>query len=714
MSIKNEIVAKLAFVYWSVVFFGLLILLKVVFLQVFQRSKWKERQEAVSLKNVSIKANRGDILSLDGRALASSVPYYEVRMDLKSKAMKQETFNEGLDSLAFCLSKLLYDPTKTDNRTKKDIILDLRQARRDADSYHLIARKLDYSQLKQLRKFPIFRLGPYKGGLIVVQHSERKKPFKDLASRTIGRVKNQSETKNIIGIEGAYDKLLAGTDGLRLMKKLSGNNWMPVNDNNQVEPKDGLDVVTTIDVNIQDIAENALLKQLQLHKAHHGCAIVMDVQSGEVRAIANLMDSAGIYKEYYNYAIGVATEPGSTFKLVSMICAIEDGFVKLTDSVDTQGGELDYCNFKIRDSKKGGHGIISAQQAFELSSNVGVAKLILKHYQNNPKKMIDRIYAMKLNQPLNIDIQGEMNPYIKNTKDRFWSKVSLPQMAIGYETKLTPLQILTFYNAIANNGVMVKPRFVREIRDHSKIVAEFIDPEVINPMVCSKATIAKVKTMMVGVVETGTATNIRSASYKIAGKTGTAQIANQRYGYKTSSGVSYQASFAGFFPADNPRYSCIIVVNDPSEKEYYGSTVAGPVFKEIADKIYATNLDMQQNNVLEETGAAKGIPQTKAGYYQDMDGALTWLDIPFKYLSKKTKWVNTTKKEDYVAINGQKNVKNAVPKVEGMGLRNAIMLLENAGLKVQVVGKGRVVSQSVPAGSTAKAGQVVVLKMSQG
>jgi len=369
---------------------------------------------------------------------------------------------------------------------------------------------------------------------------------------------------------------------------------MPINDDKGIEPEDGSDLITTINVNFQDVAEHALLDKVKSNNADHGCALLMEVQTGEILAIANLSrDEDGDYYEYYNYAIGESTEPGSTFKLASLIAALEDDKIKLSDSVDTENGKTKYYDAVMHDSHRGGYGIISVKKAFEVSSNVGVSKLIYRSYWKNPQEFIDRLYSMHLNEPTGIEISGEGHPEIKNVSDKSWSGVTLPWMSIGYEVKLTPLQILTFYNAIANNGKMVRPQFVKEIRRNGKVVRT-IKRSIIDDAICSEKTVLAAKEMLEAVVARGTARNLLNSHYKIAGKTGTAQIANEKYGYKYNSTVSYQASFVGYFPADKPKYSCIVVINAPSKDVYYGNQVAGPVFKEIADKVYASSIDIQE------------------------------------------------------------------------------------------------------------------------
>ncbi|MBA7517667.1 Peptidoglycan D,D-transpeptidase FtsI [subsurface metagenome] len=492
------------------------------------------------------------------------------------------------------------------------------------------------------------------------------------------------------------------------MQKLSGDIWMPINEAGEIEPKDGSSVVTTIDVDLQDVAEKALLKQLIKHNAHSGTTVLMEVKTGEVKAIVNLTDTFGAYREYYNYAIGQSSEPGSTFKLPALLAAIDGGGVDLDDTIDTGKGIFNYYDLTIRDDNylSGGHGILTVQEVFELSSNVGMAKIITKIYKKHPHRFVDRLYSMSLNQPLQVEIKGEGQPVIRYPGDNLWSGVTLATMSYGYEVKQTPLQILSFYNAIANNGKMVKPRFVKEIRNHGKVERVFVT-KVINPSICSKSSIKKIKKVLEGVVENGTATNLKNSNLKIAGKTGTTLIYNQNTGYDEK---SYQASFVGYFPADEPKYSCIVVIYSPSSYVYHGAYVAGPVFLEIANKIYATNLEIQ-NSLNDGIKKNFEIPYSKNGYQAEISATLKGLDIKELYESN-SEWVITEKKDDYIELKAKNFIDNLVPNVLSMGLKDALFLLENMGLQIEVIGRGSVRSQSLPPGTRIRPGDRITLEMS--
>lgn len=705
MSIKKEILFRVGLVYFCFLVLGLVVISRIIMIQFVQGNTYREKAKAISLNQITIEPNRGDILASDGRLLASSIPFYEIRMDMRAKGLTKNNFYNNLDSLALCLSKLFADKPKA---TYKQELL---QAYTEGKRFHLVRRGADFNQLKRIKVFPLFRLGQNESGMIAMQESNRVLPHRTLALRTIGYL-SKSEAGNMVGIEGAFDRDLRGVKGVRLMQRLSGGVWMPVNDENEVEPQDGYDVVSCIDVNIQDVAESALRKQLELHNAHHGCAILMEVKTGEIKAIANLeKDAYGHYRESYNYAIGESTEPGSTFKLASMIAALEDGYIHLEDTVDTKEGTATYYGIKLKDSGEKGLGKITVKQAFEYSSNMGISTIITKYYTGKERQFVDRLYGMKLNQKLDLEIRGEGTPEIKYPGDKQWSGITLPWMSVGYEVKLAPIHILTLYNAIANDGEMVKPKFVKAVLFHGKTKKKF-DTKVIKSSICSSSTLQKVKEMLEGVVETGTAKNLKNDSYKIAGKTGTAQIAKKNAGYKSEQGVSYQASFVGYFPADDPKYSCIVVVNSPSNSVYYGNLVAGPVFKEIADKVYATGLDMQP--VLQPIRNMVDMPYSKTGLKKDLDYLFDKLDIKVEENNAKSEWVSTVKMDNHIEYNNRHTISNLVPNVVDMGLRDAMFLLENAGLHVVVRGRGKVTSQSIASGTRIHAGDTIILEMSLG
>lgn len=699
MSLKKDILIRTSLIYLGVLLMGLLILGKAIHLQLFERDKWAQEENS-TIRHTVIEPNRGSIYSSDGRLLAVSVPYYEIRMDFRSEAFTREIFDAGVDELSKSLADLFKDRHWT--TYKRDLVRQWEAGNR----YYLVKRDVSYSQLQQVKSFPIYRLGRYKGGVQYVQQNRRDTPYGMLAQRTVGYIMSDDQP-SVVGLEGAYEKELKGIEGYRLMRKIRGDDWMPINDANEIEPEDGQDVVTTIDVDLQDVAENALMDQLGRHSADHGCVVLMEVKSGKVKAIANLSrDEDGNYSEDYNYAVGESTEPGSTFKLASMIALLEDGHVRPESTVDVKNGVTEYYGHKVIDSQHDALGVITVQRAFEVSSNVGITKLVNDNYQKKPELFINRLYEMGLNQKLGIEIQGEGQPNIKYTDDPYWSGLSLPMMSMGYEVLMTPLQILALYNAVANNGKMVKPLFLEEIRSHGKVVKRG-ETEVLNNHICSRETLAQIKEMLEGVVDSGTASNLANTHYKIAGKTGTAQVSISKEGYTRL----YQASFVGYFPADDPKYSCIVVVNAPSKQIYYGNVVAGPIFRDITDRIYVREYELQEGSVQLAVESIQA-PYSKSGNGKALASAFDYLKLPLKEQGDAGQWVSTRSTPEGVVSSTIPLSSQLVPNVVDMGLKDAVYLMESRGLKVVADGRGTVRNQSQLPGSLVRKGSTVRLDMS--
>ena len=499
---------------------------------------------------------------------------------------------------------------------------------------------------------------------------------------------------------------MEGKNGERLEHRLAGNEWMPIRER---ESFPGKDVITTLDIRFQDIAHQALEDRLYFHDADFGTTILMEVATGEIKSIVNLKKvDEDRYVEFYNFAIGRSIEPGSTFKLASVIVGLEDGFLQLDDSVNTSGGKHNFYDRVMRDSKKGGYGVISLEESFTKSSNVGISKLINKHYKVKPSQFVDRLYSMGINEPLGIELSGEAKPDIRHPKQSStWSGTTLPWMSIGYGIKMTPLQILSFYAAIANDGKRMKPLFVKSIMANG-ITEKNFDPEVLNPSICSMTTIKKVKQMLEGVVENGTAKSIKSMQYKIAGKTGTAQLIidgvydNQRH----------LASFVGYFPADNPKYACIVMINDPQENGSYGGDVAAPVFRTISDYVMNTDLSLQPTDTIEK----RQIPVSKDGYKRHLANVFSTFDVPTSCDDKRAQWVLTKSQKEQVKLQ-TRNItrdleKNKMPNIKGMGLNDVLFLLENYGLNISYSGRGSVKEQSINKGENIRKGQNLTIVLS--
>ena len=660
---KKNIMNRSYFVAFGLMLFSFVLIAKLIQIQFSEGDKYREIASKRTLKKDILQPSRGNIFADDGSILATSMARYEVRWDaavpsnLLYKKYKKELVNG--------LSEIL-------NTSKKSISNKLDKAVKDRNRYLLIAKDLTYSQQLKIKQLPLFKLPSYKGGLIIEHKMVREHPLGKMAERTVGRiVSEQKGGFRLVGLEGAFSQYLEGEAGQRLKQKIAGGQWKPINDVNEKEPTEGYNVHTTMNVNIQDIAHSALLEQMENFKADHGTVVVMETQTGNIKAIANLgRTKVDTYYEKLNYAVGEAHEPGSTFKLMAMIAALEDKVVDENSLISTGRGELTFFRkYKVRDSKKGGYGTITAAKVFEVSSNTGMVKIIHENYSKNPKKFVNRLYNMGINKPLGLPIRGEGIPKIPHPGDKKeWDQLDLPWMAYGYGVSLTPLQTLTFYNAIANNGVMVKPRFIEKIESFGQSSNQAFGEIILNPSICSQSTIDKVKKMMFNVVDKkwGTAYNIRDKELTMAGKTGTCQLDYN----KKDKEVQYVASFVGYFPAEKPQYSCIVVIHRPDTKlGYYGSTVAAPVFKKIAKKIH---------NSLPKT-----IHIQSEQIYQ---------------LSSEVTAINTSE--------------GVVPDLKGLTPMEALSILEPMGLKVVIKGKGKVKKQSLMAGTHFKINQKIILELS--
>lgn len=622
----------------------------------YYRSLAKER----TVKNFDIPSNKGNIYSSDGSLLATSIPEYTIRFD--AVAPKSELFNDNVRALSDSLSILLQRPSQ-------DILAEFRRARATKNRYLLVARKLSYTEFMKIKSFPIFNKGSNKGGFIAEQKIVRQHPIGLIAERTIGYERlNADGSANGKGIEYAFKKYLTGKNGKQLMQKIAKNQWKPISDISQIEPQDGYDIISTIDVYIQDIAHHALLKQLEIYEADHGCVVVMETKTGEVKAISNLGRAEdGTYFETQNYALTESHEPGSTFKLLDLIALLDDKKVDSSKVYDTNGGVIKYYGKSVKDSHKGGYGKISLARGFELSSNTVMVQAVQENYKDNPSQFVNRIDSYGLNKPLGLQFLGEGIPKIPQPGTSSWSGIALPWMAYGYGVSVTPLQTLALYNAVANDGKMIKPFFVKEIKEWNKTIKKF-ETETINEKICSDETLKKIKAILENVVKKGTGSKLYSPNFSMAGKTGTVQI-----NYKDKSKLYYASSFVGYFPADEPKYSCIVVVHKPNQNTgYYGADVAGPVFKRIAQKIYTD------------------VPSTNA----------------IKKLQNKLQ-----KQEDsYNKIYDIQST-TTMPNVIGMPAMDAVTVLENLGLKVKLIGKGKVIKQSLDKEATIQKNQIITLEL---
>ena len=646
-----------------------LIIFRVIDIQYLQGDKYRKISKDLTRKPFAIEANKGNVYASDGNLLATSMSKFTIRMDVMSVDVK--IFDRDVVKLSRNLANFL-------GKSPKFFEKKLRNARKSKNRYILIAKDIGYNDYMKMKQFPIFKLGVYKGGFIAEHKTVRAHPIGKIAERTIGYHDNRGDA----GIEGAFVDYLKGEDGLRWKQKIAKGQWKPINDVNEKEPVQGYDVVTTLDVNIQDITHHALLRQLEYFEADHGCAVVMETATGEIKAISNLgRTSAGKYYEKRNYAVWEAHEPGSTFKLASLMAALDDKMIDTSTVVDTEKGRIFIHGKRVEDSQRGGYGEISAARVFEVSSNVGIVKLIREHYDDKPEKFLDHLEDYGLTNKIGLPIKGEGKPIVYYPGKPGWNKISLEWMSWGYSIAVTPLQTLMLYNAVANNGEMVKPRFIKELRKENRIKKSF-QKEVINPQIATPETIKKLKKVLENVVEKGTANNIYSSNFSMAGKTGTAKKYVGRHVNKKGDTIAggysnkrYVASFAGFFPADLPKYSCIVVIHDPLKKKgYYGATVAAPVFKEIAQKIYTTT--SVDDDLVKEKFSSQKIGDQYSSFYNKIKNTET------------------------------------IPNVIGMPAMDAVSLLENVGLNVKIKGIGKVKKQSIKKGTLIKKGATIILNLS--
>nr|WP_245189680.1 penicillin-binding protein [Lunatimonas salinarum] len=662
--------------------------------------KWQEISEDIHLQYRPVKATRGNIYSGDGSLLATSLPFYRVVLD--PSIAKEEKFRSGIDSLSSLLAGFYKDKSAT---AYKRLILD---AKNSGKKYLILNRKhIGYQEKLAMMKWPILRDGRLGGGVIFEKVDQRYRPFKNLAGRTIGFL---NEDQYGVGIEYSFNEYLQGQNGEALFQKIAGGSWKPLHDAEDLKPEDGYDITTTLDINIQDVAESALLRQLMNKNAEFGSVIVMEVATGHIKALANLEKNKNSYGygEYYNYAVGEQglTEPGSTFKLLSMIALLEEGKISLNDSIDTGNGVYKFYDRSMRDAKTGGFGKITVREVFEKSSNIGVSRLVNEHFGATPTKYLQYASKMGLDQPLGFQLKGEAIPFFKKPGTKTWYGTTLPWMSIGYEVKVTPLQTLTLYNAVANNGRMVKPMIVQRI-SRGNATEESFDTEVINKQIASKKTIQQLQSLLEGVVENGTARNIQNDNYKIAGKTGTAQ---KLVGGKYTQ--TYYTSFVGYFPADKPKYSAIVIIDSPKGFQAYGGDISAPVFKEIADKIHAQDLQMdpEKKVVKNEQPYATDLPYIQAGLTEELQMLCNRFGISNHY-QEEERWVKSRVSNKSIQWVSNRVVNQRVPDVSGMTLRDALHILENAGLRVQYTGKGRVKNQSLNAGATISKDQIIKLTL---
>lgn len=694
-------------VFLCIVIFSLVILGKALYIQTAEGSYWKNLSDSLHLSVSEMDADRGTIYSEDGSMLSSSIPYFDVHVDFGAEGLREKNgrrFHNNLDSLAMQLAGLFRDRTAASYRKE------LMEAYREKDRYHPLKKNITFREYQEMRDFPLIRDGRNKSGFIFDDREKRLTPFGLLANRTIGLSRSYigtdgKEVNKNVGLELTYDSVLRGVTGKRLIRRISGGAYVPI-EGSEIEPVNGKDLVTTIDINIQDIVQQALMKVLVENEAEYGTCIVMEVATGKIKAIANLgRQKDGTYFEDLNYAI-TRSEPGSTFKLVTMLSVLDDGLATLQTPVDLENGVWKVAGRTVKDSEKHNRQQVTLKQAFELSSNVGMAKLVTAKYGSRPQSFIDHIYKLGLDSVTGIGLIGESRPIIPTPKSRYWNGTSLPWMGFGYSIALTPLHTLMVYNAVANGGRMMRPYLVNAIIRDGKPVSTF-GPRVVREKICSDATLGMLRESLEGVVTDGTAKILQTPIYGIAGKTGTALVADGSNGYGDH---VYQSSFAGYFPASDPRYSCIVVIkNKPHAVKYYGSLVAGPVFREVADKLYA--MDVATHPYYTPAPRVDSSMFSSRGWKKDFRIINDVMHIIGKDSAGKSDWATVSKEDNTGASRTLTVLQNVMPSVDGMGLKDALFLLENMKLKVVAKGKGKVKSQSIGPGTPIEKGQTVYLEM---
>jgi len=707
LEIKKDILWRVYLIFLGIVIFSMAIVGKTVYIQQAEGSYWKQMSDSLHLQYRELDAERGTIYSEDGAMLSSSIPFFDVRVDFAADGLRQKNgkrFRDNIDSLSIALASMFGDQSSAAYRKE------LQAAFKNKERYYLLQRNISFRQYQAMREFPLVRDGRNKSGFIFEEKEKRLTPFGLLANRTIGLSreyvgKNGKLVSKNVGLEKTYDTLLRGENGKRLVRRIAGGAFVPIQ-GSEIEPENGHDIVTTLDVNIQDITENALMKVMVENECEHGTAIVMEVKTGKVKAIANLgRQKDGSYFEDLNYAI-TKSEPGSTFKLVTMISVLEDRHARVSDKVDLEGGVWKVGRRTVYDSEKHDRRDVTIKEAFELSSNVGMAKMAVAYYSSEPNRFLDHLHRLKLDTATGLGLLGESKPVIPTPKSRYWSAPTLPWMSFGYNLSLTPMHTLMLYNAIANNGKMMKPYLVNAVLKNGVVVKRF-DPEVKLESVCSPETLSMLKECLEGVMIKGTGKSLASPYYRTAGKTGTALVANGTRGYADH---IYQSSFAGYFPADDPQYSCIVVIrNKPFAKKYYGAAVAGPVFKEIADKLCARNV-----NGLPVYTAIPVKDSTLAywaGWKHDFQQVFSTMKLGMQDSSSSAKWAYVQRQDDISTARRLQVIRKAMPNVKGMGLKDAIYLLENMDLKVVAKGVGKVSQQSLTAGTSITKGQTVYLDL---
>jgi cell division protein FtsI (penicillin-binding protein 3) len=677
---------------------GFMVLGRVAQIQVFQGKEWRAMGDSLHQSVETLDAERGTIYSEDGEMLSSSIPYFDIHIDFRTEGLRDmngKIFFKNIDSLGYQLSRIF------PGKTKKDYVQELTRAYRSKASWYELKKDVPFDQFKKLRSFPLVRLGAYKSGFVIESKEKRMNPFGLLANRTIGLSR---DPKLNIGLEKYYDSILKGQTGSRIVRYISGGTRVPI-DGSQIEPINGRDITTTLNVQIQDITQNALLKMMQEQEAISGCAVVMEVSTGKIKAIANLgRQKDGTYWEDNNYAL-VPSEPGSTIKLVTLFAALEDGFVNINSTVEINGGAWEVNGRSIRDAERSPKNVLTYKEAFEHSSNVAFSKLAYYNYQKQPAKFVKHYTRLGLAGKTGIDLNDPYKPLVKQPGKNNWSAQTIVSMGFGYELTQSPMHTLMMYNAIANNGRMMKPYLVSTIRQGEDMFRQ-VNPVATNEKICSPATLQQLRICLQAVCDSGTAKKVfDSCGYKVAGKTGTTKVADGVYSYDDA---VYQSSFVGYFPADRPRYSCIVVIkNKPHAVKYFGGAVAAPVFLNIANRLMVLGNEGSQTPLPGADSATVAFRLNSA----DAGLLLSEMKTGNTVVDQQTGWARIIQNGSTISAARETPGTRTVPDVKGMGLRDALNCLENRGIRVMARGRGRVALQSILPGTAISKNTTITIEL---
>ena len=695
MNIKKDILWRVIVSILMLTGLGVAILWSAVRLQVVEGDHWRSVSDSLHVTHRTIPAVRGSIYSDDGSLLSTSVPIYKVSLDFEViNRLHSDSFEQYTNELAEKLSRTL------ENRSAEEFKQLLTTGYRKKSRYVTISRHANFIQTRDIQNLPIFNAGRYKGGVILEERTIRKKPYDELMFRTIGFI---NENHKGAGIEASYDDILTGEDGRMVVRRITSGYYRPIDNNMKLSAKDGKDIFTTVNIHLQDLVHEALATGIEANDAEHGTAILLDVKTGQIKAIANLNKTENGVAERYNHALGMLYEPGSTVKIVSALAALEEGHVDTDDSIDVHNGKYKFFeNDSIMDSGHGDHRNLTYQQVVEKSSNVGISLTAYNGFKNKPNDFIEYFDELHLTTALQTGIKGEAEPFILRPNKPGWSGMSVPSISIGYSFNTSPLHMAMLYNAIANNGVMMHPYLIKGIGRFGQI-EEAYEPTTLNKKICSESTLASLKQMLEGVVQNGTASKLKNVGFPVAGKTGTSRISDSKSGYTKQ----YHSSFVGYFPADQPKYTLIVVISKPSKGRYYGASVALPVFKEIASRIYANAV--HQKMVDKDTIV---LPEQLTGTYAEVKTLAKRYDLPMEFKSRKNELVSAKPTGDFLGGSAITMSDNTMPELKGMGLTDCLYLLENKGFKVSHRGNGKVVEQFPLPGTKMPRGKTVYLRLS--